>query len=288
MWRGHWETAFTRQDGQETILRQFLVGIGQKVFAALSEQDRASSTRQSMQPHDYPRLESGDSIYAIGDIHGRRDCLKAVHARIDEDRRNRVPNTTMEIYVGDYVDRGPESAGVIDLLIDRARYCHCVFLKGNHEQIFADVLEGTMDIAAWRDVGGLETIYSYRVDPRRIAADPQLAPTLFREAVPQSHKDFLAALQPMTAIAGYLFVHAGLRPGVALERQNPLDLMWIREEFTLSDANFGAVVIHGHTPATEPECLHNRVNLDTGAYATGRLSFCRIDSEGLCVETVVV
>lgn len=267
-------------------MRQFLGRIAQKVFAALGDHDHGTARRRPMHPQDYPRLESGDSIYAVGDIHGRRDCLEAVHARIDEDRRNRVPHRTMEIYVGDYVDRGPESAGVIDLLIDRARSCHCVFLKGNHEQMFADVLEGTMDIAAWRDVGGLETIYSYRVDPRRIAADPQLAPTLFREAVPQAHKDFLAALQPMTAMAGYIFVHAGLRPDVAPERQNPLDLMWIREEFTLSDADFGAVVVHGHTPVAEPECLHNRVNLDTGAYATGGLSFCRIDSEGLCVETV--
>lgn len=269
-------------------MRRILDQIGRKLAAVISDHAGGEAGPKVMQPHEYPPLREGESVYAIGDIHGRRDCLEALHERIDEDRRQRMPRETIEIYVGDYVDRGPESAGVIESLMRRAQESPCVFLKGNHEQMFLDVLEGAMDIAAWRDVGGLETIRSYGVDPRRITADPQLAPLLFREAVPFAHKTFLANLQPMTTRAGYIFVHAGLRPGIAPERQNPLDLMWIRDEFTLSDADFGAIVVHGHTPVSEPECLHNRVNLDTGAYATGCLSFCRIDWEGLHVETVSV
>lgn len=267
-------------------MRRILDQIGRRLAAVISDHPGGEAGHKVRQPQDYPRLREGESVYAIGDVHGRRDCLQALHDRIDSDRRQRMPHKTTEVYVGDYVDRGPESAAVIEALINRAQEYPCVFLKGNHEQMFIDVLEGTIDIAAWRDVGGLETIRSYGVDPRRITADPHLAPLLFREAVPATHKSFLAALQPMTMLSGYIFVHAGLRPGIAIERQNPLDLMWIREEFTLSNADFGAVVIHGHTPVSEPECLVNRVNLDTGAYATGRLSFCRIDMDGLTVETV--
>lgn len=278
--------ATPERDERQIIMRRILDQIGRKLAAVLSDHANGEVGRKAMHPQAYPPLHEGESIYAIGDVHGRRDCLEALHEKIDTDRSQRMPRKTIEIYVGDYVDRGPDSAGVIDLLIRRAQKCPCIFLRGNHEQMFIDVLEGAMEIAAWRDVGGLETIRSYGVDPRRITADPLLAPLLFREAVPATHKAFLAALQPMTTLAGYIFVHAGLRPGIAPERQNPLDLMWIREEFTLSDTDFGAIVVHGHTPVSEPECLSNRVNLDTGAYATGRLSFCRIDMEGLTVETV--
>lgn len=269
-------------------MRQFLGRIGQQFFAALSDQGAGEAGRAQMQPEHYPRLATGESIYAVGDIHGKLDCLQAVHALIDDDRRRRAPSRTMEIYVGDYVDRGPESAAVIDQLIQRGTQCPCIFLRGNHEQMFEDVLSGQMDLAAWREVGGLETIRSYGVDPRRLAADPQLAPALIHDSVPPAHREFLSALRPMATMAGYIFVHAGLRPGVPLDKQNLLDLLWIREEFTHSDKDFGAIVVHGHTPVEEPELLHNRVNLDTGAYATGRLSFCRIDADGLAVQSVAL
>jgi serine/threonine protein phosphatase 1 len=234
-------------------------------------------------PTAYPPAPGGVTLYAIGDIHGRADCLAGVHAIIDRDQAERGhSDRTIEIYLGDYVDRGPDSKVVINRLIERSAKREMVLLKGNHELIMESFLRGETPFEEWRAVGGLETVLSYGVDARSIlAAGGAIEPSDLLKRLPVSHAKFIAALKPKWTIDGYCFVHAGLKPGVPLEKQSITDLTWIRDEFLNHSGDFGFVVVHGHTPVAAIEFLPNRVNIDTGAYATNRLSAIRIDSQGL-------
>ena len=233
----------------------------------------------------YPPGPEGRALYAIGDIHGRSDCLASAHALIDRDiarlgRRDRA----VEIYVGDYVDRGPDSKGVIDRLIERSGTTRMVLLRGNHEIVMESFLRGLTPFENWRNLGGLETILSYGVDARALLRrGGTIRPRDLAEKLPVSHIRFLSALENVRQVGRYCFVHAGLRPGVAVEKQSVEDLAWIREDFLNFAGDFGFIVVHGHTPVTAIELLPNRVNIDTGAYATNRLSVIRIDAQGLSV-----
>lgn len=229
----------------------------------------------------YPSGPAGTLLYAIGDIHGRSDCLDEVHERIDRDVGERgAQDQATEIYIGDYVDRGPDSKGVIDRILARSTKVRLVALRGNHEIIMESFLRGQTAFADWRRLGGLETALSYGVDARSLLAKRGVEPRDLAEKVPVAHLRFLSSLASVHRAGAYCFVHAGLRPGVAIDRQSIADLAWIRDDFLRFSGDFGAIVVHGHTPAPSVEFLQNRINIDTGAYMTNRLSVLRIDADG--------
>ncbi len=188
----------------------------------------------------------------------------------------------LEIYLGDYIDRGEDSRGVIDLLIERAEQVDAIFLRGNHEQFLLDFLDRKVELSMWKQVGGAATLQSYGVNFGQLsffASQASLRKDL-EEAIAGGHARFYAETMPYFAAGHYLFVHAGLRPGIPLEQQQLADLISIRRRFLDCDDDFGHIVVHGHTPVAQPEFKHNRINLDTEAYSTGRLTCLRIDADG--------
>ena len=234
-----------------------------------------SGTRQP------PRLPRGVRIYAVGDVHGRADLLAQLLARIDADLARHPHPRPVELFLGDYVDRGPESRQVVDLLTKRSRSREMIFLKGNHETFIFDFLRNPASLDDWRQYGGFETLLSYGLRPQ-IKADlverRELA-MAFGHLLPGTHKNFFASLESSFTCGEFFFTHAGVRPGVPLERQGEEDLLWIRDDFLLCEDAFGKFVIHGHTPVRQPDLRHNRLNIDTGAFATGRLT-CLVLEEG--------
>ncbi|MFC0242345.1 metallophosphoesterase family protein [Rhodopseudomonas telluris] len=228
-----------------------------------------------------PRLPSGVRIYAVGDIHGRADLLMRNFDAIEADLGKRPVARAIEIYLGDYVDRGPNSRGVLDLLIERQSSREVVCLKGNHEAFMLDVLAEPRKLADWRLFGGLPTLLSYGLRPSVNPGPGEQADLVagLAAAMPDGHLAFLRGLHSSLIFGDYFFVHAGVRPGVALEAQRDQDLLWIRDEFLSSTADFGKYVVHGHTPVAEPEIRPNRINIDTGAYATGKLTLLAMQDD---------
>ena len=222
-----------------------------------------------------PRVPAGRRIYAVGDIHGRADLLSDVLMRIDDDLKARPTADSLQVFLGDYIDRGPNSRQVIDLLIARRRRCHVLFLKGNHEECASYALNDPSMLSEWKHIGGISTLLSYGVEHARweqgSEAQRDIA-SAFRQALPDNHYDFLQALALSFSCGDFFFVHAGVRPGIPLWRQSQRDLLWIRDDFLLHEEDFGKVIVHGHTPTQEPDVRPNRINIDTGAYATGRLT----------------
>jgi serine/threonine protein phosphatase 1 len=221
-----------------------------------------------------PRLPDGVRIYAIGDVHGRADLLDRVLSRIDAHIAARPAARPIHLLVGDYIDRGPASREVLDLLITCLQGREMVFLRGNHETFIRAFLQDPATLREWSRIGGLETLMSYGLQPPFNAdADVQreLAKAL-NAALPASHRHFLGRLSSSFNCGGYFFAHAGVRPGTPFAKQRDDDLLWIRDEFLLHEEDFGKIVVHGHTPVREVDIRHNRINIDTGAYATGRLS----------------
>ncbi len=226
-------------------------------------------------PPPPPRaVAAGERIYAIGDIHGRRDCLDELLLRIGEDDHERGPAKTTLVLLGDLVDRGPESRGVIARLSQLAQFRPCVFLMGNHEEVLIDAWEG--DEAAARlfhRIGGRETLLSYGVTAADYdSADFDRLLALIATHVPAEDIAFLRAFRDSWASGDYLFVHAGIRPGVPIEEQRPTEMRWIRDRFLDDPRDHGVVVVHGHSITAEVEDLPNRIGIDTGAYASGRLT----------------
>jgi serine/threonine protein phosphatase 1 len=230
-----------------------------------------------------PRVPSGRRIYAVGDVHGRADLLSDLFMRIDDDLEVRPTADSVQVFLGDYIDRGASSRQVIDLLIARRRQCKVLFLKGNHEECALQFLSDPTVFSEWRNMGGLSTLVSYGVVPAR-RDDPQSqqkASTAFRRALPDSHRRFIAGLALSFTCGDFFFVHAGARPGIQLQRQSQHDLLWIRDDFLLHEEDFGMVVVHGHTPIYEPDIRSNRINIDTGAYATGRLTCLVLEGDDM-------
>jgi serine/threonine protein phosphatase 1 len=230
-----------------------------------------------------PKLPDGVRIYAISDIHGCAHLLEQMFRVIDADIAHSKPFRAIEVFLGDYIDRGPDSRLTLDLLIKRARRGNTVFLKGNHEAFLAEVFRDPSRIADWAPVGGLQTLISYGLSPssdpddeEQIALVRELAATM-----PPQHREFLTRLRLTFTCGDFLFVHAGVRPGIPLSQQREADLLWIREEFLHSQKNFGKYVVHGHTPVRSAEVLANRANIDTGAYATGNLTLLSIQGSSL-------
>jgi serine/threonine protein phosphatase 1 len=228
-----------------------------------------------------PTLPKGLRIYAIGDVHGRADLLDRVLSRIDGDLTASPVSRSMQVFLGDYIDRGPASREVLDRLIERGRSSPTVFLKGNHEAFVSSFLQNPGVLGEWRRFGGLETLISYGLRPSvnpDSTEQAELAGAL-KSAIPNTHLFFLRTLRTSYTCGDFFFVHAGVRPGVPLARQRHDDLLWIREEFLLHEGDFGKVIVHGHTPVPQPEIRPNRINIDTGAYATGRLTCLKIEAE---------
>jgi len=230
-----------------------------------------------------PRVPAGLRIYAIGDVHGRADLLAGLFAVVDADVTARPTSQVVEVLVGDYIDRGPQSRDVLDLLIRRRERHRTICLKGNHETYLAEFLRNPTILTQWRSYGALETLVSYGLTPS-IKPDEheqrELAAALDR-VLPESHRRFLAALKPSFTCGDYFFVHAGVRPGVPLAEQQEQDLLWIRDDFLLHEDSFDKIIIHGHTAVTEPDIRPNRINIDTGAYASGRLTCLALEGEHL-------
>jgi serine/threonine protein phosphatase 1 len=220
-------------------------------------------------------------IYAIGDIHGRLDLLERMISEIRRDIENAPIDGAVTVTLGDYVDRGPESRGVIDRLVRNPFPTPYIALKGNHEELFQAFLDDPSTGSQWRHLGGLETLHSYGipVSPLMLGKGYDQASSLFRTAVPHAHLEFVSSLKTFAAFRSVFLCHAGVRPGVPLERQSAEDLLWIRGEFLNSKLSFGKRVVHGHTPSEWPEVLPNRINIDTGAYATGRLTCVVLEGE---------
>lgn len=220
-------------------------------------------------------LPDGLRIYAIGDIHGCAGLLDRLHDKIEDDLARGRPAEVRLIYLGDYIDRGPDSAGVLERLAQPPPVgLSRILLKGNHEDMLASFFEDPDVGSAWRQFGGLETLLSYRIDVNDVlsrAGFGGLAEAL-KARMPPAHARMLSELQMRCSFGDYFFCHAGVRPRVPLELQDPHDLMWIRHEFLASALDFGKTVVHGHSPVEQPDVRPNRINIDTGAYATGRLT----------------
>ena len=223
-----------------------------------------------------PEVPPGRRIYAIGDIHGRADLLGDLHLLIHEDADRRQAPHNVVVYLGDYIDRGGASPAVLDLLLDAPLPSfESVHLKGNHEDSLLQFLEDYTIGRAWLSYGGAETLESYGIAGAGAATSSRELARLQAELkarLPERHLRFFAGLRLMHAEGDYLFAHAGVRPGVALEHQSAEDLLWIRDEFLASTASFGKIVVHGHTISTRPDVQRNRIGIDTGAFATGKLT----------------
>lgn len=226
---------------------------------------------------DTPHARAPDDtrVYAVGDVHGCAGLLERLHDEIRRDADSAPESRKMIVYLGDYVDRGPDSAGVLSMLIERPLDgIDQVFLKGNHEDFLLRFLDDPGICDLWLMNGGRSTLRSYGLRVDRAGADDAAAALSaeFRARLPAPHLQFLQGLPLSHRAGGYLFVHAGIRPGVDLSQQTPEDLLWIRDPFLRSPYDHGCVVVHGHTPVDAPEVRFNRINIDTGAVWSGCLT----------------
>jgi len=226
------------------------------------------------------RAPEGVRIYAIGDVHGRADLLAQLAQIISDDLARSPVERVITVFLGDYVDRGPGSAAVLERLAAADFPTAIATLRGNHEATMLQFLQDPDVLENWRQYGGLETLASYGVNVREIMRGRgfDAAREALWQAMPKAHHDFLNGTLMSWSAGDYFFAHAGVKPHVPLETQDERDLLWIRDEFLSFRGSFdGKVVVHGHTPMDAPELLANRINVDTGAYATGVLTCVALD-----------
>ena len=229
-------------------------------------------TRKQPRGH---RVPDGVRVYAVGDIHGRLDLLDRLLDDIATDDAKREAAHTQIVFLGDLIDRGPESAGVVDRLLAYSKAAPpSRLLMGNHEEVFLRVLAG--DVKAMRfflRIGGRATVMSYGFDAEEYASlDFEALTARLIERVPAEHVAFLSAFEEMIEVGDYLFVHAGIRPGIDLAAQKTSDLRWIREEFLGCRDDHGKLVVHGHSITEDVDLQPNRIGIDTGAFDSGRLT----------------
>lgn len=226
----------------------------------------------------------GRRVYAVGDVHGRADLLARLLDEMNEDvARGGFEGRPILVFLGDYVDRGFQSREVIDLLLSPLLSpFETYFLKGNHEAAMLQFLADPAIGPRWGEFGGVETLVSYGVKPPRVRTSKEEWARCSEELnalLPVEHRQFLANLDLSVRIGDYVFVHAGLKPGVPLEDQSEYDLLWIREEFLEDRRLFGPVIVHGHTPAPAPYRDARRIGIDTGAYLSGKLTAARFEHD---------
>jgi len=227
-----------------------------------------------------PSLPAGIRIYAFGDVHGRLDLLDELLAEVDADLTAHPVDKAIFVFLGDYIDRGNCSRETIDRLIERREKGEHVFLKGNHEQIALKCLSDPALFDRWLRLGGTETLASYGIEAGNKVKIAELQ-AAFHHALPPAHIHFFRGLQPSFASGDFFFAHAGVKPRTPLARQTEKDLLWIREPFLNSTEDFGKIVVHGHTPGYEIDVKRNRINIDTGAYATNRLTCLVMEGSSL-------
>jgi serine/threonine protein phosphatase 1 len=222
-----------------------------------------------------PSGPGGRRAYAVGDVHGRLDLLQQLLTTIEQDNSERGPATTFLVMLGDLIDRGPDSAGVIDhFLASPPAFARPIFLKGNHEEFFEAALDGDLAMLQdWLTYGGMECAASYGISEGFILnAQPGEIFERLVQQVPSTHREFVADMADTFRFGDYLFVHAGVRPGIDLESQTAKDLRWIREGFLDDRTDHGVMVVHGHTIVQKVEEHPNRIAIDTGAYRSGVLT----------------
>ena len=229
----------------------------------------------------YPSGAEGYRAYVVGDVHGRLDLLERLLSQIENEIDGSSANVVLA-FVGDLIDRGPASAQVVERLRTyRKPGVRTVLLAGNHEEVLLRILAGDASlITGWLKFGGAECLRSYGADPkklRRLLEADALA--LIRQVIPSEHVEFLQGFGDTFRFGDYLFVHAGVRPGVELSAQRQKDLRWIREPFLADESDHGFVVVHGHTISNDVEELPNRIGIDTGAYATDVLTALAIEGD---------
>ncbi|MET0250555.1 MAG: metallophosphoesterase family protein [Novosphingobium sp.] len=228
-----------------------------------------------------PAVPAGQRVYAVGDIHGRLDLFDRLMAMIDADDRVRGPADTTVVLLGDLIDRGPDSAGVIAAARAWGLTRRVRILAGNHEEMLLKSFERIDTLRHFLRFGGRETLLSY---PISRALYEQLTLEELQahlpEVIPPEDIAFIEAMEDSVAIGDYLFVHAGIRPGVPLDQQRQSDLRWIREPFIDDPRDHGVVVVHGHTIRDEVEELPNRIGIDTGAFMSGRLTALGLEGTG--------
>ncbi len=233
-------------------------------------------------PHPTPVMVEGVRVYAIGDVHGRLDLLLELRERIKEDLAEHPVDHAIEVYLGDYIDRGPASREVLEHFITSRPVCNeRICLKGNHEQTLLDFLDDPDCLKHWARYGGMSTMRAYGIsegNPMTSAACQGIH-RQFTAAFPRAHRTFCENLPTSASFGDYFFAHAGVRPGIPLDAQDDHDLMWIRREFLTSKKFHGKLIVHGHTPAKQPEVRTNRINIDTRAYDTGILTCLVLEDE---------
>lgn len=222
-----------------------------------------------------PTVPEGMRIYVVGDIHGELDLLEQLHDKMQADASEIPVSQVLQVFLGDYIDRGPDSKGVVDWLLSSPpsgwqRVC----LKGNHETMVHDFLEDCDTLKRWQQLGGSQTLRSYGVrlsDPEN-KVSPESLQSEFAGKLSKEHLEFYREAPLFFEMGSYFFVHAGVHPDRALHDQVERDLLWIRDEFLQSKLDFGKIIVHGHTPVRKPKIFHNRINIDTGAYMSSKLT----------------
>lgn len=238
--------------------------------------------RQRRRPNEQPRAPRGYRAYAVGDVHGRLDLLNQLLALIEQDVERSPARKSLLIFLGDLIDRGPDSRGVVERL---RTYSHdrlqMHLIAGNHEEVLLRLLAGERGILdGWLKFGGAECLQSYGTDPAMLnGLKERDALAVIQEAIPQNHKQFIGSFADTLRLGDYLFVHAGIRPGLDLSLQSQFDLRWIRAQFLDCEDDHGMVIVHGHTISDTVDERSNRIGIDTGAYRTGVLTALAVEGE---------
>jgi serine/threonine protein phosphatase 1 len=259
---------------------------GRGFVRALSGPDRRGETKPVHLAGPPACVPHGRRVYAVGDIHGRADLLMRLLDDLRADaRQGEYEGRPILVFLGDYVDRGFQSKDVINVLLSNmVSPFETYFLKGNHEQAMLQFLSDPAIGPRWAEYGGAETLVSYGVQPPRTRTSLDewtQASNGLQEALPAEHLRFLKNLDLSVRIGDYVFVHAGVRPGVPLDQQREQDLLWIREDFLSDRRVLGAVIVHGHTPIQKPYRDGRRIGLDTGAYLSGKLTAARFEHDSV-------
>jgi serine/threonine protein phosphatase 1 len=260
--------------------------LGRGVARVVGQRGESPVTKQVVLPGPPATVPPGRRVYAIGDIHGRADLLVKLLDELRADiEKGGFEGRPILVFLGDYVDRGFQSKDVIDVLLGSSLSpFETYFLKGNHEAAMLQFLRDPSIGPRWAEFGGVETLVSYGVRPPRTRTSPDewaLASQTLNDMLPPNHLHFLTNLDLSVRIGDYVFVHAGVRPGVPLDQQSEYDLLWIRDEFLSDRRPLGAVIVHGHTPTSKPHKDSRRIGVDTGAYLSGRLTAARFEHDGV-------